>query len=346
MFEEVAPTFFQAIGNRIIRRGKARPEFKAEKIAARKFASFFGTSPFICSLLWAYLEPCSNMPLGVQPVHLLWALMFLKVYATESVHAALAGGVDEKTFRKWSWIFVHGIADLEAGVVCTWSVAAIYYVCFALHGTDRFAIRGPPTVHNKNDHQHQSYILTLGLILLPQILWSNRKLNAVGNEVYFVTVDGTDFRIFEQRKPCFWTGWWSEKFNHPGVRYEICVSIINGDIVWINGPFPAGAFSDLKIFRQKLMMWLGATEKVDADEGYEGESLFIRIPSDMAEGSPEAIQAGRARARQETMNRHLKQFNILHQTYRHNLDDHGSVLRACAVTAQLGFKHGGMSLFE
>jgi len=132
MFEEVAPAFFQAIGNRIIRRGKARPEFKAEKIAARKFASFFGTTPFICSMLWAYLEPCQNFPRNVQPVHLLWALMFLKVYATEPVHCSLAGGVDEKTFRKWSWMFVHGIADLEAGVVRTWIVAAIHIVCGAL----------------------------------------------------------------------------------------------------------------------------------------------------------------------------------------------------------------------
>jgi len=201
---------------------------------------------------------------------------------------------------------------------------------------------------NPRQHdQHQSYILTLGLILLPlQILWANRKLGAIGNEVTFVTVDGTDFRIFEKKIPCFWTGWFSEKFNHPGVRYEICVSIIGGDIVWINGPFPAGAFPDRTIFRRKLMMWLGLTEKVDADEGYSGEDMYIRLPSHLVEGSPEAIQHARARARHETMNKRLKQFNILHQTYRHHLDDHGSVLRACAVTAQLGFKHGGMGLFE
>jgi len=43
--------------------------------------------------------------------------MFLKVYATARVHCSLAGGVDEKTFWKWVWIFVHEIANLEAGMV-------------------------------------------------------------------------------------------------------------------------------------------------------------------------------------------------------------------------------------
>lgn len=117
MYKEVSPDWFQSFGNQIIRRGKDRPEFKLEKVAHRKFMSFFGTTPFICSMLWAFLEPLENMPNGVKPVHLLWALLFLKVYATESVHCALVGGVDEKTFRKWTWIFVHDIAAWERSLV-------------------------------------------------------------------------------------------------------------------------------------------------------------------------------------------------------------------------------------
>lgn len=117
MYEEVPPNWFQSFGNEIIRRGKDRPEFKSEKVAHRKFMSFFGTTPFVCSMLWAFLEPCTNMPIGVKPQHLLWALLFLKVYATESVHCSLVGGADEKTFRKWTWIFVHAIADWESGLV-------------------------------------------------------------------------------------------------------------------------------------------------------------------------------------------------------------------------------------
>jgi hypothetical protein len=46
------------------------------------------------------------------PVHLLWALMFLKQYNKEEVNASMAG-CDEKTFRLWSWLVIRVIADLD-----------------------------------------------------------------------------------------------------------------------------------------------------------------------------------------------------------------------------------------
>ena len=39
------------------------------------------------------------------------------MYASEAVHCAISGGVDEKTFCKWSWFFVSGLADLAPQVV-------------------------------------------------------------------------------------------------------------------------------------------------------------------------------------------------------------------------------------
>ncbi|KAG9399900.1 hypothetical protein AC1031_011321 [Aphanomyces cochlioides] len=68
----------------------------------RRFKSMFGVSPSIASILWKDLQPT---PSDAKPCHLLWALLFLKVYATEHVHAALCQ-VDEKTFRKWTWIMI------------------------------------------------------------------------------------------------------------------------------------------------------------------------------------------------------------------------------------------------
>ena len=49
-------------------------------------------------------------------IHMMWALMFLKMYGKESAMSSMAG-VDKKTYRKWVWIFVFIIADLEALVV-------------------------------------------------------------------------------------------------------------------------------------------------------------------------------------------------------------------------------------
>jgi hypothetical protein len=38
---------------------------------------------------------------GASPVHLLWTLMFMKLYYADEVNAFIAQ-VDENTFRKWS----------------------------------------------------------------------------------------------------------------------------------------------------------------------------------------------------------------------------------------------------
>lgn len=68
-----------------------------------------------------------------------------------------------------------------------------------------------------------------------------------------VSVNGTDFQIKEPFPFCKKTSkvWYSEKLNAAAVRYEVALSIYNGNIVWVNGPFPAGAFTDVKIFLEE-----------------------------------------------------------------------------------------------
>eukprot|EP00171_Calliarthron_tuberculosum_P001902 IDg1902t1 len=58
----------------------------------------FGTSPAICALLWDYDGWVATAWLSASSSTV--ALMFLKLYASEHVHASIAQ-VDEKTFRKW-----------------------------------------------------------------------------------------------------------------------------------------------------------------------------------------------------------------------------------------------------
>lgn len=69
----------------------------SEKIGLRRFKSFFGVSPSICAKTWNLIK--SKLPSDCQPIHLLWTLLFLKCYNTESVNHSIAG-CDEKTFRK------------------------------------------------------------------------------------------------------------------------------------------------------------------------------------------------------------------------------------------------------
>lgn len=102
---------FMDLGNNIMGRTKA----VQARTALERFKATFGTSPQVCSLLWDMIDR-TWMPNGSRPVHLLWALMLLKLYCAESVLSALANA-HEQTFRKWAWIFVDAIADLQYSVI-------------------------------------------------------------------------------------------------------------------------------------------------------------------------------------------------------------------------------------
>ena len=82
----------------------------------RRFRSHFGVTPEICAHVWGLLDP-TTLPEHTEKKHLLWGLMFLMLYETESVNCTMAGGVDEKTFRHWSWFLVDEVSMLEANVV-------------------------------------------------------------------------------------------------------------------------------------------------------------------------------------------------------------------------------------
>jgi hypothetical protein len=97
----------------------------SEKIRRNRFVSFFGIEPLIVSIIWSMLVDvedeiivCFAAVDSVKPIYLLWALLFLKCYNTNTRNAAIAG-VDEKTFCHWSWILVEAIANLDREVVST-----------------------------------------------------------------------------------------------------------------------------------------------------------------------------------------------------------------------------------
>ncbi len=75
----------------------------------RKFKAFFGTTPMACFIVWELL--LTTRPKKSKPEHLLWALLLLKRYNIEAVNAALIK-VSEKSFRKWSLIFIDLLASM------------------------------------------------------------------------------------------------------------------------------------------------------------------------------------------------------------------------------------------
>jgi len=80
------------------------------KTEKRRFRSLLGTSPGTAVILWNNIG--EEIPCNSWPAHLLWVLLFLKPYATGHVNAVI-WGVDEKTFRKWSILFVRLISQIS-----------------------------------------------------------------------------------------------------------------------------------------------------------------------------------------------------------------------------------------
>ena len=160
-------------------------------VADRRFRGMFGVSPETCASLWNMIG--ENAPSRSFPTHLLWALLFLKCYATEHVNSVVAG-VDEKTFRKWSWTFVGLLSDMK--IV-----------------SERF-------LFTESFVESTIMIITDSFFSRLQINWDKRLLSLPVDNCW-ISLDGTDFRI--QEPTPFDPKWFSHKFKGPGLRYEIGV---------------------------------------------------------------------------------------------------------------------------
>lgn len=168
-----------------------------------------------------------------------------------------------------------------------------------------------------------------------KIVWSRRFRGDTGNDC-LVTVDGTDFRISERGREFY-----SHKFKKSGLRYEICVCIKSGEIVWLNGPYPCGKWSDITIFRDCLIHHLGRHERVEADDGYIGEApRRVKCPRSFVNSRNTERMQSIVRQRQETANKRFKMWGCLKQVFRHEITKHGDVFRAVCVITQLTIMNG------
>mmetsp|Transcript_28962 Transcript_28962/g.42271 ORF Transcript_28962/g.42271 Transcript_28962/m.42271 type:complete len:217 (-) Transcript_28962:448-1098(-) len=151
-----------------------------------------------------------------------------------------------------------------------------------------------------------------------------------------VSFDGTDFKIAEHGR-AFSSHTFAKK---SGLRYEVCLCILTGDIVWINGPFPA-SYHDITIFRSSLKSHLAPTERTEADNGYVREApRHCKTPNSFTNPEETEFMQQRVRNRQETINKRFKDWGILRQRYRHNSVDHGDAFRAVAMLTQLSINQG------
>ena len=114
----------------------------------------------------------------------------------------------------------------------------------------------------------------------------------------------------------------------------------------MNVPFSAGKYSDIAIFRDSLITFLGPGVRVEADDEYIGEAPHnIKCPMSVTNLREMMKIQGRLRSRQETINMTFKDWGVLKQVFRHYASDYGNILHAIIVLTQMAIE-GGENVFS
>jgi hypothetical protein len=122
-----------------------------------------------------------------------------------------------------------------------------------------------------------------------------------------MTVDGTDFHIPQKGAATKGNSFGSHKYaGKSSLHYELGVDILAGNLVWTQGPYPAGKYTDIAIFNKVLQNFLEPGERVKANEGYRGHPDKIKCPGNVANPAENRAMQGRVRARHKTLNGRLK----------------------------------------
>ena len=88
---------------------------------------------------------------------------------------------------------------------------------------------------------------------------------------------------------------------------------------------PCGEWPELRIAKDELIYFLKPGEKVVVDGSYNRQLFFI-------------TPTGVIRARHETVNRRFKQFNVLANRFRHNIEKHSDCFYAVANVTQISIQ--------
>ncbi len=63
------------------------------------------------------------------------------------------------------------------------------------------------------------------------------------------------------------------------LRYELGIDILAGNLVWVEGPYPVGAWPDIKIFMNTLADTLPPGERIEANNVYMGHPDKVKYPN-------------------------------------------------------------------
>jgi hypothetical protein len=83
-----------------------------------------------------------------------------------------------------------------------------------------------------------------------------------------MAINGTNFCMPQKGLPKKGNAFASHKYaGKSALRYELGISILRGDLVWIQGPYPAGKYSNIIIFNKVLTNFLEPERPMTATTG-------------------------------------------------------------------------------
>ena len=192
------------------------------------------------------------------------------------------------------------------------------------------------------------------------IVWEHRKTSDCDNDC-LVSVDCIDCQFQQilidhptvEGKKIINKSLYSFKFRGPALRYEVALLLLSNDIVWINGPFCPGDWNDLAIFRHNLKHQLERGERIEADNGYVGESpRFVVCPTSIATKEESLALMKRVEGRHEIMIKHIKNWKCMKGCFEakgtavEKMEKHRLLFFSCAIVKQVAMQMGVGELYE
>jgi DDE superfamily endonuclease len=176
-------------------------------------------------------------------------------------------------------------------------------------------------------------IRKLAAMKAKKIVWPD-SLN--GDNMLGLTVDGVHSAAEEPKHPVFSQdkAFFSHKHGRAGYCFELGISLSESQLVWMNGPYPAG-MSDAQIFVNKGLKSKLKTVKAKAigDGGYFGHPKWIITPNAHDSRAVRKFK-GRALKRHEKFNGHIKTFECTSSRFRHGQDKFKDCFEAVCVVCQ------------
>ena len=114
-----------------------------------------------------------------------------------------------------------------------------------------------------------------------------------------MTIDGTNFCIQQKGVAKKGNAFGSHKYvGKSMLMYELGIDILKGNLVWVDGPYPAGAWPDIKIYLNSLAGHLLWGECIEANNSYMGHPNKIKCPNNDCDPERNLGMQSAARSRQ------------------------------------------------